>query len=759
MDRALTTAAGPGPAAQPVTDTLIRPNAPKGGRRFRVPTVLQMEATECGAAALAMVMAHHGLWLPLEVLRGECGVSRDGSKAANLLRAARRFGFEAKGFRREPETVTTLPFPMIIFWNFNHFVVLEGIDPKADRVWINDPAMGPRRMTIEEFDLGFTGVCLVFKPTPTFRRAGRPPGLWAAFSERLRGSGPALTLVLLITLMLVLPGLALPVFSKLFVDGVLIGHEQDWLKPLLIGMGITALVRAALTWAQMRYLARLELKLAIAGSAKLLWHVLRLPVAFFSQRYHGDVAMRVDAGDRIAQILSGQLAVNAVGLITMGFYGLVMLSYSPLLGAVGIGLAATNAVVLKLAQRAREDGGRRLAREQGALAATSMSGIQMVETLKASGGESDFFARWAGVHARYLNALQQVGRITAWVNAVPAFMAALSAAVVLGIGGLEVMSGAITVGGLVAFQTLMASFSAPVAGLMQFGGELHGIKGQVARIDDVLRYDADPSLASTDSVLAIDRTDGRPLPRRLRGEVRIENLTFGYNRSEAPLLNDISLTIRPGQRVALVGGSGSGKSTVARIVCGLYRPWSGRVLFDGVPAEDLPHAYFAGSIASVDQDIFLFEGSVRENVTMWDDTIDEAAVTRALRDAALLDLIEARPGRYDSPVAENGVNFSGGQRQRLEIARALVNDPAVLILDEATSALDTQIEKQIDEHLRHRGCTCLIVAHRLSTIRDCDEIIVLERGRIVQRGRHEDMIRGDGPYARLIRSEQTAVDA
>ncbi|MEN3164835.1 NHLP family bacteriocin export ABC transporter peptidase/permease/ATPase subunit [Tistrella mobilis] len=743
------------PAAAPAApESLIKPNAPQGGRRFRVPTILQMEATECGAASLAMIMAHHGLWLPLEVLRRECGVSRDGSKAANLLRAARRYGFEARGYRREPDSVVNLPFPMIVFWNFNHFVVLEGVDAKRDRVWINDPAMGPRAMTVEEFDQGFTGVCLAFRPTPEFKRGGRPPGLFKAFAERLRGSGPALAMVLMLTLMLVLPGLALPVFSKLFVDGVLIGDEQDWLKPLLIGIGLTAIIRAGLDWAQMRYLARLELKLAISGSAKLLWHVFRLPVEFFLQRYHGDVAMRVESGDRIAQLLSGEFATNAVGLVTMVFYAVVMIGYSPLLGAVGIGLALVNAVVLKLAQRAREDGGRRLAREQGALAATSMSGIQLLETLKASGGESDFFARWAGVHARYLNALQQVGRITSWVNAVPAFMAALTSAVILGIGGLEVMSGAITVGGLVAVQSLLASFSAPIAGLMQFGGELHGIKGQVARIDDVLRYDVDPTLDTTEKVMRIDAPSGRRLPQRLRGEVRIENLTFGYNKAEAPLIDDFSLTIRPGQRVALVGGSGSGKSTVARVVCGLYRPWSGRVLFDGIPAEDLPHAYFAGSIASVDQDIFLFEGTVRENVTMWDDTISEAAVTRALRDAALLDLIEARPGRYDSPVAENGANFSGGQRQRLEIARALVGDPAVLILDEATSALDTQIEKIIDERLRHRGCTCLIVAHRLSTIRDCDEIIVLERGRIAQRGRHEDMIREDGPYARLIRSEQ-----
>lgn len=729
-------------------------NAPKGGRRCKTPTILQMEATECGAASLAMILAYFGRWVPLEELRVACDVSRDGSNAANVLRAARRYGLAAKGYRSEPEVIAQHRFPMIIFWNFNHFLVLEGIDWRRNKVWLNDPASGPRTVSVQEFDSAFTGVCLVFERTPEFQRGGQRPSLIAPLRQRLAGSQHALLYVLLVTLLLVLPGLVIPVFSKVFIDDILIGGSERWLMPLLIGMGATAVLNGLLTWLQQFYLARLEIKLALSASAQFFWHVLRLPVTFFNQRYPGDISNRVAANDQVAALLSGQMASNIVGLITLVFYAAVMLAYDVGLTAVGVGLTLLNFAALKAVARRRADSSRKLVTEQGKLSAASISGIQLIETLKASGAEGDFFAKWAGLQAKYLGAQQELAATTTLISVVPVLLAALSTVAILGLGGFLVIDGALTLGGLVAFQALLNNFSAPLQGLVNFGGELQTIKGQLARIDDVLHHRLEPRLEQTGQAFATVAAT-QALPEKLRGHLELRDLVFGYNRSDPPLINGLNLTVTPGQRVALVGGSGSGKSTIAKIVSGLYPPWSGQVLFDGLALEALPHAYFAQSVATVDQEICLFPGSIRENISMWDATMSEETITQALRDACLLEAIESRPGRYEAPVAENGGNFSGGQRQRLEIARALATNPSVLILDEAMSALDPIVERRIDENLRRRGCTCLIVAHRLSTIRDCDEIIVLERGQVAQRGRHEEMIAVEGPYRRLIQSGES----
>ena len=717
----------------------------RGPKRVRTPTVLQMEATECGAAALAMVLGYHGRHVPLEQLRVECGVSRDGSKAANVVRAARRYGLKATGARKELPAVTELPLPAIIYWNFNHYVVLEGY--RGRFVYINDPGSGPRRVSLEEFDQAFTGVCLIFERTPEFQAGGQAPKLSFNLGSRLAGSRAALTLVILFSLFLVIPGLIVPVFTKVFVDQVLIANMDSWLMPLLIGMGLTSLVIGLLTWLQQYYLARLEVKVALAQSARFFWHTLRLPIDFYNQRFAGDIAYRVEANDRVAQLLSGPLATSVVSMVSVAFYGAVMYYFDPILAAVGIGMALLNIVALRLVARQREDGNRRLLMDQGRLAAVSMAGIQLVETLKASGGESDFFGKWAGFQARYLLSNQYLGRYSNLLNAVPGLVSSLVTAAILGIGGLRVIEGALTVGGLIAFQALMNSFMQPIESLVQFAGNLQTIKGDLARLDDVLLYQEDERFAVADEPAAA------PASPKLSGLIELRDVVFGYNRTEKPLIDGLSLVVKPGQRIALIGGSGSGKSTVAKLIGGLYSPWSGQILFDGVPRTAIPNYLFANSVATVDQEIFLFEGTVRENVAMWDPSVGDDALTRALKDAAILETLEARPGRYDARITENGGNFSGGQRQRLEIARALVNDPTILLMDEATAALDPLVEKEIDDHLRRRGCSCLVVAHRLSTVRDCDEILVLERGRVVQRGTHDEMIAGDGPYRSLMQAQ------
>ena len=723
----------------------LRPNLKRGGRRA-VPAILQMETTECAAACLGMILAHHGRWIPLERLRVQCGVSRDGANAANMLRAARECGLTAQGFRSAREELLDLPFPMILFWEFNHFVVLEGI--RGGRVWINDPGEGPRRLSAEEFDESYTGVCFGFAPGPGFRRGGKPPSVARGLLARFGQAARPLAFATLATLALVVPGVAVPTLLKVFIDDVLIGQNALWVMPLLLGLGLAAVLQGALLWLQRSLLARMETQLSIVATTRFFWHVATLPMQFFSQRYAGDIASRVASNDRVARLLSGELAVNAINLLSMAVYAAVMLSYDAALTAVAVAMAALNVVALRLASRARENANRRLLKEYGRVAGASINGIQIVETLKANGAEGDFFARWAGIHANALGAQQQLGLVSALANMAPSMLSLLGVVAILGFGGLRIMDGALTIGGLIAFQSLMLSFSRPVAGLVRFGANLQMIKGDIARLDDVLNYA--PDERTLESIGEREPEAGAPAPA---GSIELDSVTFGYNEKEPALIEGFTLSIRPGRRVALVGGSGSGKSTVARLICGLLKPWSGSVRIDGQPLADIPPARFAEIVSHVDQDIVLFEASVRDNVTLWDPTIEEREIVRALRDAEVHDVVASRPLKFDTPVDEGGRNFSGGQRQRLEIARALARNPAVLVLDEATAALDPVVELRIDDNLRRRGLTCLIVAHRLSTIRDADEIVVLDRGRIVQRGTHERLIAEDGAYRALVSTD------
>jgi len=716
--------------------------------RERTPTVLQMEAVECGAAALAIVMGYHRKFVPLEELRQVCGVSRDGSKASNVVKAARTYGFEARGYRYEPSEVLALRQPVIVFWNFNHFLVVEGVSKAG--VHLNDPATGPRTVSPEEFDQGFTGVALQITPGPDFKPEGQPDSILSGLRKRLPLREPALLYLVIAGLLLVLPGLVLPVFAKVFIDEYLIGRMDSWIKPLLVGMAVTMVLQGVLTWLQRYYLARFHAKLAMATSSQFLWHVLRLPVVFYAQRSAGDISGRVGINNRVAELMTGELATTLLNLVVLIFYAALMLSYDVLLTLVGVGVAAINIVVLQRMARQRKDVNQKLANDHGKLLGTSMNGLQMIETLKASGTESDFFAKWAGHHAKVVNGMQAAGGQGVLRVGVPLLLSTLNNVLILSLGGLRVMEGALTMGALVAFQSLMASFLQPVNQLVALGASIQEMEGDMKRLDDVLKYAPESDGTQTGeaaSGVAVDR---------LQGAVELRNISFGYSKLEPPLLENFNLTLRPGARVALVGASGCGKSTVSRLVMGLYEPWSGEILFDGRPRHQWPRATLVNSLSMVSQEIALFEGGVRDNLSLWDDTLPEAELIRAAQDACIHDVLVTRPGGYESPVLEGGVNFSGGQRQRLEIARALAINPRILVLDEATSALDPLTEQQIDDNLRRRGCTCLIVAHRLSTIRDCDEIIVLDRGRVVQRGTHEDMRAVPGPYAELMQAGEEA---
>jgi NHLM bacteriocin system ABC transporter peptidase/ATP-binding protein len=713
--------------------------------RVKVPTVLQMEAVECGAASLAMILAYWGRYVALEELRIACGVSRDGSKASNIVKAARSYGLIAKGYRKEPAALKEMKLPAIIHWNFNHFLVLEGY--AKEKVYLNDPGSGPRVITEEEFDQSYTGIVLTFEPGPDFVKSGTKPNILSALKKRLEGSYVALTFVILVGLLLVVPGLIIPVFSRIFVDDILLGGRENWLIPLLLGMGFTALLRGILSWIQQYYLVRLETKIALQTTAQFYWHVLRLPVVFFTQRYAGDICSRVQSNDKVAQLLSGQLATNALNCIMVVFYFILMIWYNLWLALVGALVAVINILYLRYVSRKRVDQNRKLLQDLGKMDGTAMSGLQLIETLKANGSESDFFAKWSGYQAKALNTEQEIGISTQFLSAIPSFLTTLTNTVVLVLGGFLIFKGEMTIGMLVAFQSLMSSFLQPVTGLVSLGSQLQEMEGDMNRIDDVLKYPVDEQTKEDVQGAEEDNTF-----KKLEGSVELKGLTFGYSPLEPPLIENFDLKLTPGSRVALVGGSGSGKSTVAKLIAGIYKPWSGEILFDGKPRESISRAVINHSLAMVDQDIGLFQGSIRDNITLWDHTISEFDLIRAAKDACIHDDITSRPGGYDQMLDEGGSNFSGGQRQRLEIARALVGNPAVLILDEATSALDPLTEKVIDERIRRRGCTCIIVAHRLSTIRDCDEIIVLERGKIVERGTHEELKDLNGHYVKLIQA-------
>ena len=711
--------------------------------RVKVPTILQMEATECGAASLSMILAHYKLWLPLEKLRQECGVNRDGSKASCVIRAARNRGCKANGYKWSVDRLMEVgAYPLIIHWEFNHFVVLEGI--KGDTAYLNDPAMGRRTVPLEEFRTSYTGVALKVEPNENFKPEGRRYNIFVAVAEKLAQDKWAALFIILLNLGLIVPGLASPVFSQIFLDDILTKKHPDWMFNFMLAMTVSFIINGIMTWLQAVVLTRWQRKLTLADSSSFFWHLLRLPMQFFHQRYAAEVASRVGFNESIAGVLSGPAATAVLNLIVAIFYLLLLLQYDVTLTVIGIAFSSIDIIVFFALRRHLTDLNMKIQQDSGKEYGTTMNGLQMIETIKANGNEADFFTKWAGYRTKVLAASQDVALWQMTATILPTLMGGLNGALIMTLGGFSIMDGAMTAGMFMAFQNLMGSFQAPVNALLGLGGTLQSTEMQMQRLDDVRRYEIDSLNCAEENYKDEEKI------QRLSGELELKEIDFGYSPLEKPLLNKFNLHVKPGHWVAVVGASGSGKSTVAKIVTGIYEEWSGEVKFDGVPRRKIPRAVIVNSLSCVDQDVFQITGTITENLTLFDDSVRKSDVIQAAKDACIHEDILQLEGGYDAQVSEGGLNFSGGQRQRLEIARALANNPSLLVLDEATSALDPMTEQVVLENIRRRGCSCLIVAHRLSTIRDCDEIIMLHQGKVVERGTHREMMKNNGPYRHLI---------
>lgn len=723
-----------------------------GKERVKVPTVLQMEATECGAASLAMILAYYGRWLPLEFLRQECGVTRDGSNADNLLKAARRQGCVAKAFAGRSEVLRKKEFPLILFWEFNHFLVLEGF--QGDTVFLNDPAMGRRTVPWDEFITSYTGVYMKITPDENFKPEGEPYSIVKTVAAKLREDKWALIFLMVLGLCMIIPGLAVPVMSQIFIDDVFSLKHADWIVKLLIAMFGTMVMLGIMTAMRAAVLTYWQKKLTIADSSGFFWHVLRMPVTFFQQRYAADIASRIQFNESTAEVLSNQAATALLDLLVALFYLLLLFQYSVPLTLIGISISVVDIFVFLYMRRRQTDLIMRIQQDASKAYGVLMSGLMMVESIKANGSEGDLFAKWAGYAAKASVATQEMKLWTMKVKLLPLLLGGLNSALIMTVGGFSIMEGIMTAGIYTAFNNLIAKFHEPVQKLLSLGNVLQNTEMQMRRLDDVRRYKTD-SLNYPDENQTVSFTGNR-----LSGELTLKDVSFGYSPLDPPLIEHFDLHLEPGRWAAVVGSSGSGKSTLAKLVAGLYEEWSGEILFDGVKRREIPRPVIVNSLATVDQDVFQISGTVRQNISMFDKSVPSTDIVQAAQDACIHDDIIQLQGGYDAEVSEGGLNFSGGQRQRLEFARALAFNPSLLILDEATSAIDPMTEQKCLENIRRRGCTCLIVAHRLSTIREADEIIVLERGKVAERGTHRELISHDGPYRRLIEErDQQEADA
>jgi len=722
--------------------TRLIPKSPNS--THRTPTRLQMENTECAAASLGIILQYLGLYVPLTELRERCGVSRDGSDAANLVLAAQSYGLEAKGFKKGIESLKALTEPSIIFWEFNHFLVLECI--QDDKVYLNDPALGPRSVSTEEFDISYTGVVITLTPTELFQKGGTPPSVWPIVFRRLATEPRAALYVVACGLFLLLPKLTFPVFSQIYIDEYLGNSMDQWLKPMLWAFAVTIAFQAILTNLQLVATRRLEKRLTRRFSVAYQHQMLSLPYNYYTQRYPSDIASRMSSNAQISEFISGSLLPLANGILLLLFYLILTLSYSLWLGLLVLATFIINAAFTYFNIRSQKDANLKLLKDASKGDSVLVSALREIETIKSASIEADIFRRYAGYQSRLLNTSQELQLRSAKLGLVPSILTTVNEVGILVIGFFLVIKGQLTLGMVLASQSIVMGLKSEIDSLVSFVQSLPEFEADILRLEDVLEQSRDPLLLNVSPL-----TPASPSPpNQLTGSIKLIDLCFSFSSLKEPFIKSINLQILPGQRVAFVGPSGCGKSTISKIISGLLQPSSGELLFDDLPLTSISRETAVRSIGMVQQDVSLYGCSVRDNLTLWQPDISDSVIKKACIDAQIWDTILRLPEGLETPLSEGGSNLSGGQLQRLEIARTLIQNPSILIMDEATSALDSATEGLVVEALRQRGCTQIIVAHRLSAIRDADHIVVLDKGSIVEQGTHGDLSRRGGVYVDLL---------
>ena len=697
---------------------------------------MQMETVECGAAALSMLLAYHGKWLSIEQLRTDCGVSRDGSNARNIVLAARSHGMDAHGWHADIDDLPALA-PAIIHWNYNHFVVFKGFD--RGLAFINDPSMGSMAVSMKDFRRSYTGVAITATPGADFKPQGHQTSILHYVRENIRGVKDAFIFTLVMGLLMSFAGMVYPLFSQIFLDSIITGKNDEWTIPFFFGITCLVVFNFLLALLDNVYGRRFAGSMSIKGNTRFLWHALNLPIEFFAQRYVGDIVQRQSLNEHITTTLVRILAPYAVNVALLVVYVIVMAQYSLLLTIVGISVVALNIYTVAAERELRTNLARALEQSEGRFYGITMSCVDNIESIKAAGAERGFFEFWSGNFARRNNQEVAFQKRPFW----PFVFGHFANSFILILGAALILEGQFSIGMLMAFQGFMAEFMKPAMGLMEGSTTVLELRSQMERIDDVMAYPTEQDTAAG---------NGQSGNVKLGGKIEMRNVTFGYSTSAEPLIRDFSMTLLPGKSVAIVGASGCGKSTIAKLVTGLYKPWSGEILFDDRDSSEVTRGEFVNSVACIDQNVVLFDDTIAENIKMWDHSIEDFTMTMACIDAGIRDDIISRPRGFNTRLVKGGGNFSGGQRQRFEIATALAREPVILILDEATSALDTVMENEVMQSIRQCGASTIVIAHRLSTIRDCDEIIVMDKGRIVQRGTHDELIAQPGAYAELIRN-------
>lgn len=706
----------------------------------KVPVVMQMETLECGAACLAMILAYHGKWLPLEQIRIDCGVSRDGSKAKNIVKAAQNYGLNTTAYKLEPEDLKKHGrFPCIIHWNFNHFVVLCGF--RGNKAILNDPSRGNVLVDEKEFDESFTGICLCFTPNVDFEKGGKPKSVFSYAIKKLTESKCSALLLALSTAIISLLAMISTGLSGVFVDTLLTKHNTALLLPFILFFSVLSILQIIVLAVKEIGMYRINGQFAAIGSSEFMWKILHMPMVFFSQRTTGDIQLRMKSNTEIAKSIVMTLAPLALDMLMMVLYLAIMLQYSLVLTLIGVIAVLANIVLCRYVSKKRMNIMRVMLRDKGKLATATVSGIEMIEAIRAAGLENGFFEHWSGLQANVNAGEVDFAMVDHKIGILPNLLHALTEVVVFSAGIMLVFKGDFTPGLLLAFQGFLSAFMYPTGKALSAAQLIQELRSDIERVEDVMGCQEDRVFKEGDT---------EESHQKLSGRVEMKGVSFGYSGLEAPFIEDLNMTVEAGQKIAIVGASGCGKSTVAQLICGIYQPWQGEILFDGKPLSQIDRAVFAGSVAVVDQEITLFEDTVANNIKLWDTTIEDFEMILAAHDAQIHDEIMERIGGYDYRICEGAKDFSGGQKQCLEIARALAQDPTILVLDEATSALDAKTEHDVVKAISDRGVTCIVIAHRLSTIRDCDWIYVMENGKIKEQGTHDELYALGGLYSTLI---------